>query len=515
MWIRLKLLKLGFDRKAVQERIAGVFPNEFYRRVKRAGSILYAVLIFVAAGIGIWLSIVLSSTTTFSQVRPALQASLGSLGVFFGAGNTNANLVATLVVPGQIAALDELPLVSPVSTKVLSIHVKEGQEIVAGTLIARLDDGAAVSALRGAETELALAERDLAQRSTRSFPLPAPSAPDTTSARAAVIASYERSFTDVADTMVHMSWIIDGNHEVLYGDEVSPSRTQQNVHAYSDMVKQSFPDVSRYRAAAENNYQAAHLAYTKNRASYAAASRTSAPQTIEDLTNETYAMLQASAQSLKSTNEFLVFVQEGLQNQNRAVPELLTEAQIGVAERIQTVNDNLESLRNALSALREARDFLTEKEREGMIAPAAGEEVIDEETLQIRVTIAQRDLVLAKVQLEKYVVYAPASGKISGAPIRAGKFVVYGEVLVTVVSPENVAKVVLKESEVGNVHVGQKAVVSFDAIEGFSVEGKVLKVDLKASVADDIVVFYALIGFTGDSSKAREGMTVTARIEIP
>ena len=386
-------------------------------------------------------------------------------------------------------------------------------------MIALLDDRAAKKDIRAAEIELANAKRDLATGLVKTTPAPSPVVPpptDTASAEVALKTAYDAGYTSVSDTLVFLPWISDGISSILYGMDVSPSGTQENMYAYADMVKQPFPDVSRYREIAATDFNKAREAYLKTKTLYEGVSRTSSPQQIEALINETNATLQEQAQSLKSTNQFLAFVKQGLTDQNRAVPPHLTESLRGISERIQTTNDSLESVRNSLTNVREAREFLAEKQRENAQKPPVQEQpaAVDPQPLQTRVREAERSLAEAKLDLAKLDVRTPVAGKISSIDVRAGKAVVDGEVLAVLVSPDNIAKIALTEAEVGKVYIGQKAFVTFDAVEGLAVEGRVIKVDSRASVANGAVTFFAYVGFTGDASKVRHGMTVSAHLAM-
>lgn len=503
-------------------RINTLFQSDVMPQLKQLGQYAYGALVFAMAIGGFWLAFTLTGVETLADLRPRLHAAIGSLGVFFGQDGTPLP-VTTFSAPGMVTTLDEIEVMSPVSARVLEVAVKEGQEIQAGAVIAKLDDSAARRAIATAQAELTAAKNALVDGEKVVVP-PQPTPPqaapatpkDTSKEEAVIVLALDQGYTSVADTLINMPWISDGIGDILYGDEVSSSGAQENMYAYADMVKQSFPEVTRYREAAATSYGESRLAYTHARTSYEKAQRNSPPQTLEALMNETYTMLQKNADALKKTNEFLVYVREGLQNQQREIPTPLPEAISGVTDRIQTVNDNIDAMRNALTALREAHTTLAEAqvvEDPQEIAIIETPTPVDTTSLQSRVSEAERALSLARAELTKYTVLSPAAGKVGKVDARRGKAVVNGEILVLLVSSDTIARVSLSESQVGNVVIGQEARVTFDGVEGLEINGKVLKVDSRATVAEGAVIFYAYIGFTGDSSRARSGMTVTGHFK--
>jgi multidrug resistance efflux pump len=437
--------------------------------------------------------VVLSSTGTFAEIRPAMHATLGSLAAFF-----EGELPPALPPPsgveaaGRITALDEFSISATHTARITAIPVQKGQSVKQGSIIARLDDSEAKAALKATETTLVSARYALAQAQKGEAP-----PPPTTLARE----PFDAGFTALSNTFINLDWIIPAHQDVLNGDQVNPG-VQPNMFAYADLVDTGYPDIVGMREAADRLYRDARTSYASSRQQYQGLSNSSSENAIELGLQATYETLKKESDALKSVAEFLAKVRERVADQGGDVPEALAGHMDQVADAAQTVNDNLESLRNAQDRINEARAAAG--------APAPTEKP-DTYSLQLAVTAAENDLALTERSLEDYVLRAPVSGQIASVDMRVGERALDGEVIATLVSPQVVARVALSEADALKVRVLQKVDLSFDGA-GFSLEGTVADIDTRATVEDDTVVFYALIAFPEDP-RAKAGMTVTAHFK--
>lgn len=74
------------------------------------------------------------------------------------------------------------------------------------------------------------------------------------------------------------------------------------------------------------------------------------------------------------------------------------------------------------------------------------------------------------------------------------------------------AEVTVNEVDIANVSVGMDASVVFDAIDGFSVSGKVEKVDALGTITQSVVTYAVTIGLDTLDERIRPGMSVTASL---
>lgn len=471
--------KRGFSHERFGAAFAGVKKS-----LPQLGAYAYSGLVIVASVSALWFGFALSSANSFAEIRPALTASLGSLAAFFG-GEVPGALKEDITAPGQIAALGELDVKSPVGGRLLSIS-KQGTIVAEGDVLARLDDSAARVALRSAESALAAAERDLAD-AQKSKATPPP--PDTSgSTRDAV-------FVALTDAHVNLAWIMPSLEDVLYGNSIK--ETRGNAYAYADLIALQYPEINQRRDVLLEDFQNTNNRYTALLVKYRSLNRDASETEVNAVLNETYEVLKAAADSLKTTADFLAVVEEQFEEQEQSPLEILSSHQGAIADAQRTTNDSIEQVAFAIDASRAAP-----------IAP----ESVDIASYESAVADALFAVAEAKAQIEKYVVRAPIAGTIARNDLLANATVVEGEILATIMTEETIARISLSESAVGYVQTGESARITFDAIPDLEVQGEVLAVDTAATVLDNTVTFYAIIGIT-PNDRVQPGMTVTAHFK--
>lgn len=470
---------VGAGGKAVVERVREFFSHGFQERLRRAGNIAYSLFIVGVAGAGMWFALALSNATTFSEIRPALHAALAPFSTLVR-GGASADDTPMLTARGQITAMGEFDVTSPVSARVLRVRVRQGAVVAMNDVLVEFDDSDARRAIRAAELELANAKLELerAQSGTN------PQAVATVRSAATVM---------LADVFANMPWVVTESGNILYGNDVEGDRI--NLNAYADMAP-AHAETTRLRDAVATEYAEAEERYRKTKLLYE--TRVGAG-TDEAILRETQTMLQAVVRALTSAEAFLAFIRNN--HSGQSAPPILLEHVAGIAARKQTAADNLEAITNALDSLADAK-----------AATESG--VISIRDMQLRVSAAEIALTDAAALLGSYIVRAPRAGKISRLDVAGGQAVVQGQILAAIAAPQNVARVALTEAEVGKVRVGQAARVQFDAIDGLVITGEVIAVDGVATVANDTVVFYAYIGFVENELRPKPGMSITARINI-
>lgn len=477
---------VGFDRKALQQKIVGMMPKRFADTAGKS-TIFYPVLIFFAMSAGFSLVLIASNPQIFAR-RAALPAAAGSV--------LNA-ASSTIDAHGEIVPLHDLELQSPLSATVFSIAAEEGQSVQKGDVLVRLDDSALQKEIQNAQDELTRA----GGAAVALTPAPAASSLNENDARDALNNAYDAGFTNVDDAFVFLPRAMGALHDILYGIDLSPSRTQENMYVYYDLVKLPFPDVEKYRAAAAADYAVAQSAYAKNRASYTAVSRSSGQSVIGELMDETYATLRVVSQSLKSTSAFLSFVDESLKNQTRALPPQLPEAEGRATDATHALNDNLTAVLNAITALKAARSTLEATVRSGASAGS-----LNTPDTQARAQAAQQKLETAKARLDAYIIRSPVSGKIARVHAQAGSVIQSGGSILTIISEQNIARVTVSGKYTGALQVGGSALVT---ITHGTVEGKIVRIVEEGSV------LFVDIGFLEGEERPNIGMEVSAQLRAP
>lgn len=133
----------------------------------------------------------------------------------------------------------------------------------------------------------------------------------------------------------------------------------------------------------------------------------------------------------------------------------------------------------------------------------------------------------AKEEANKREVTAPINGTVIALNVKVGDSVgsVSGATgdnqttsssnssLITIANLEKFkANIALSEIDVTKVKIGQSATLTFDAIEDFTLTGKVVEIDASGTVTQGVVSFNVKIAFDTKDGRIKPGMTVSASI---
>lgn len=147
---------------------------------------------------------------------------------------------------------------------------------------------------------------------------------------------------------------------------------------------------------------------------------------------------------------------------------------------------------------------------------AAGKSVTAaEQSLQA----AQADFDNQQQNADKRIVTAPISGTVNEINIKNGDDlgkISSGSTRVSpiIIGDLNTLKshVQVNEVDVPNVSIGQKATMTFDAIDGFTATGKVEKLDSLGTITQNVVTYNVTIGFDSLDNRIKPEMSVSASI---
>lgn len=132
---------------------------------------------------------------------------------------------------------------------------------------------------------------------------------------------------------------------------------------------------------------------------------------------------------------------------------------------------------------------------------------------QLAVQEAQDTLTTAEETLADYTVTAPFNGTIASIPVSIGDQVSSGTTLGTIIDDQELATLSLNEVEVSKVQVGDKATLTFDAINGLSVAGTVATINPVGTVTSGVVNYTVTINLDTQDPRVLSGMSVTAAIQ--
>ena len=87
-----------------------------------------------------------------------------------------------------------------------------------------------------------------------------------------------------------------------------------------------------------------------------------------------------------------------------------------------------------------------------------------------------------------------------------------GSAIATIVTKQQIAELSLNEVDAAKIKLGQKAIMTFDAIDGLEITGRVADLDTIGTVSQGVVTYNFKIVFDTQDSRVKSGMSVNATI---
>lgn len=404
-------------------------------------------------------------------------------------------IIVSVSGSGQVSASDQVDIKSKASGEIIYVGAKNGQTVSAGALLVQLDPSDAKQAVQDAEINLQQEQLNLDKMKGMSTD---EGALRGTKEKAidALDKAYEDGFNSVADAFLDLPGIITGLYDLINSNGFSSN--QSNIGFYNDAVK-GYDANSQYADDVKSKYQIARTAYDQNFEDYKSTSRDSDKKTIESLINETYETTGSFVDAVRSFNNLIQFYQDkiterGLKPQTLSTTHLTTLN--GYAGKINTCLSSLLSARNTIRSDKEAvisSDF----------------DIKDQE---IKVAQAEKSLSDVKEKLADYSIYSPFYGVVASIDLKKGDSISSGAALASVITKQKIAEISLNEIDAAKVKIGQKATLTFDAVEGLSITGEVLEIDTLGTVSQGVVTYKVKIGFDTQDERVKSGMSVSVAI---
>lgn len=377
----------------------------------------------------------------------------------------------TVTGSGQVAAENQIDITSEASGKITSIVAKVGQHVNQGDLIATIDSRDALLDLENAKLSLAKLTK------------PAKIG-DVTNAENDVTKSLSDALAAISNIFLHFPTVGGGLKDMLY----SQTGFLTNL---STIISETG---RKYRATAQQSYENANAAYENLLNKYHALNKTSSPDEINLMIEWTLDMEKLLAQAVKDAQAAQNFISTSQPDYNRTDA---ASAFTSLSTWSATVASDLSSLissRNGIDSSNVSLQKLNE-----------GADSLDIQSAQLSIQQKQR-------AYDKYFIRAPFEGMIGRIPVEVYNQANSGTVIATISSSKKVTTIPLNEVDAVQVKPGQKVTLTFDAIEGLTVNGEVTQVDLIGTASQGVVTYNVKIAFDGTDPRIRAGMSVDANI---
>jgi HlyD family secretion protein len=433
-------------------------------------------------------------------------------------------LMTTISGSGQISVSNQVDLKAKGSGDVLGVSVTNGQSVKSGAMIAWLNASDALKAVRDAQVNLDSAKLSLAklQQPTDGLTLlraqNAITQAQESKQKSAdnLTQTYSDSFNAITDTFNDLPAITTGMQSTFFMTGIDA--TKWNIDYYVDAVKANDDRIVQYKADLNTSFATARADYDQAFADYKLANRNSDPATIEALLVETQRAAKSMSDAVKNGSDFLHFYQDRMAD--RAIkPNAASDTGITNTNSYATkLNSRLNTLQSNIQTIKSDKDSMTAADRTiaentaSLSQLQAGADVLDVKSAQISITQRQNALWDAQQKLADYSVRAPFDGIVASINVKKGDSVSSGTSIATFITTTRTAEISLNEVDVAKIKVGQKASLTFDAVEGLEITGVVSEISTLGTVSQGVVTYTVKITFDTQDDRIKPGMSVSTNI---
>jgi HlyD family secretion protein len=426
---------------------------------------------------------------------------------------------------GQISGLSQIDLKSKVSGDIIYIGKTTGQEFKTGDILLQIDSGDAYRTVRDAQTSYEIAKLSLDKLFAPADELSVIQSENSLkqaeeskqTAENNLTKDYDSGVNSVTSAFLDLPNIMTGLYNILFVSGTG-TMSQWSVDFYTDSVKGIDEKANEYRTNTIDAYNSAKVAYDKNFTNYKVTSRLSDTGVVEDLINETYDTVLLISDAVKNSNNLIQFYQDKMTFAG-GQPIVLANTQLttlsGYTSKVNSHSQALLSTKNSILSDKNSIISAVRTINEKTISYAELKSAPDPiEVRNLELTVQQRKDALTSAQLEyaNYYIRAPFDGVIGKSSVNKYDEVSSGTTIASLITKQKIAEITLNEVDVAKVKVGQKAVLTFDAIDGLTISGAVAEVDSIGTASQGVVSYGVKIIFDTQDARIKSGMSVSAVI---
>ncbi len=449
--------------------------------------IMSGIIVLLILGLGYW------GISALAKGNAATMYSLAPV--------TEGELAVTITDSGTVSAEHQLSLSPKASGTITSINAVAGQQVRAGTIIATIDASDANDSVTSARQNVESAQISYQQAITSSNT-------SITGDQNTLRTSLTTASNAVTTTFTQLPTIVTGIDGVLHNLSTLPGYTaEKNLEAYSNYINTVEAHTQHDKIASE--YQSSLSAYQSTQNAYASydVTNATADQTISIL-NSTLSALQTENQLLRDTLTFLNYINSQVIGAGHVVPADLTSQISTVTGYINTVSSDITSIQSAKTSLTNAQASLS-SDTQSLNGSSMSLSV---QSAQLNLQKAQQALAQAERTEEDYIVRAPFDGTIASVAVKKYDPASSGTAVAVLITKENYVTLSVNEADAAAIAVGQKASITFDAIDNLTVDGTVAEVDQVGTVSQGVATYTVKVGFDSQDSRIKPGMTAEATI---
>jgi HlyD family secretion protein len=360
--------------------------------------------------------------------------------------------------------------------------------------------------------------------------------------------AYDDGYTAVSNAYLEIPDLVKDDYKVQWDE--GNSIMEDNLYSYKKILGED----SSFIEATLNDYDAAKKLFDESFDNYKDLQGTDDPDKIVSLIDETLASAKAVSRALESARNMLdaiinqdyenYFIAETvdelrpmlqtdigtinnlisaiqsakdtIDDTNQNIPYEISSAKAAIAsaqEQLEEKETALDDLMKGATAEDKAlaRDNVTQK-KQALDKLEAGADKLDVQVQELAIRQKQNALADAEETLADYTVRAPFDCVVAEVSVAKGDTVSSGTAIATVISKKMLAEVSLNEIDVAKVQTGQKATLTFDAVEDLSISGDVVEIDTLGTVSQGVGSYNIKVAFDTQDPRIKPGMSVSAEI---
>ncbi len=424
---------------------------------------------------------------------------------------SQGDLAITVTGSGAVAAARTIDMPFQQAGTITAVNVKVGDQVKAGQVLAQVDDSDLKLALAQAQANAKSAEAKLQQLRTGTV-----TQTDIASAKAAVAAAQAKLNALRNPTAADLSAARAQLAQAQANLETTRNNQSQNKTSAYTQMQQAAENLT----AAQTKYASAkadwdYVQATGNdpqQPTKTDAQGRKVPNKLNDAQQRQYRDAFITAEAALHNAEQAVRqaqVAYDTARQNEAVSVPLAEQQVANA---QTQLDALRHPSASDIAQAQAAVIQAQANLANLTKPATDADIAAAEAA---VTQAQAAVTTAERNLARAALTAPFDGVISAVNIQVGGTVGTSSAAFTLVDRSTLhVNVNLSESDAAKVQPGQTVSLTFDALPGVKLQGKVVTVAPSATVQQNVVTYPTEVEFDPGDAPVRVGMSATAEILV-
>lgn len=393
---------------------------------------------------------------------------------------TRGAITSTVSGTGQVTPNSQVDLKPKVNASVVGVYVRSGDRVKTGQVLFRLDATDAYKQVRDAKISLASAELSLEK-------LRNPKSTDVMAIKDSIKQAEDSKNTE--DTKVKNAYqtLLNSNLAVIpavdYTTETAPTLSGSYLKGVEGQLN-------------INVYQGGSSGYNFS---------------ISGITTCIGQVNQTVPQPICDTGLYIKW--------NNSVPQ--TNWVINIPNKqSSSYLSNLTSWQNAVTN-RDINNSATDRSlvslKQKLADLTPGDDNIDVRSSLLSVEQRQNALTDAQNNLSNYVITAPFDGAMASVSVDIGSSAVMASsnsssALGTIVTDKQLAQVTLNETDIAKVHLGQKAKVSIDALNGVVLDGDVVEITTLGTVTSGVVTYKVKVAFVPGDKTILPNMSVSVDI---